>query len=285
MAIEIVELSESRKVSLAFDTQSADLVFFGYRNIDDTAVRADFLSYIPAIFQGLLFKNLDLSHIGGGCWLGNVRYEPMTAPAVDGQGNASDPPETPEVPGPTDPLGAEYSVTISAVTEHITQSKSTRSRTKRGGGAAADSQKAIGVTADGEVQGCDRIAPHLEWSTTRTLSYITLGYLDTLYQMVGKVNNATFYGFPAGTVLFMGSDISGKDTEKKTVSFKFACQPNETDIEICDGLTVPAKNGWEYLWVSYKNVEDAGTLFMQPSAAYVERIYDTASYTVLGIGS
>ena len=48
---------------------------------------------------------------------------------------------------------------------------------------------------------------------------------------------------------------------------------------------MPSKKGWEYLWVKYAEQEDenAKTLVQQPIAAYVERVYDEASFAPLEI--
>jgi len=86
------------------------------------------------------------------------------------------------------------------------------------------------------------------------------------------------------TQIFLGATGNTKDISKCVVTFKFAYQKNRTSISICDGLIVPAKKGWEYLWVSYKNVEDANKLTQQPDSAYVEQIYHEGNYADIGIG-
>lgn len=283
MAIDVYELYNSRVLNLAFDSQSATLEFFAKGSFDEEDITDAFVAELPGIFHGLLFKNMVVTPLGGGCWLCTTNYEPITATEIDGQGGATTP-DVPTVPGGTDPLGPEYSFDISTVTETVTQSKATRSKTKRGGGVAADNKQAIGVTGDGEVKGCERLSPHLEWSTTRTLGFITLNYLNTLYQTVGRTNFAAFYGFDPGEVLLIGVSGQSSDVAKYKLTYKFACRPNEVNIDICDGLIVPEKKGWDYLWVSYKNVEDANKLFMQPDAAYVELIYYAADYSLLGLG-
>lgn len=282
--IAVYEFYQSRKVNIGFDAQSAELMFVLNGTTDDVLARAAFLAEIPATFFGLQFKNVDIEPVGGLFWKATAQYDSRVTSTADGVGGAS-PGETPAVPGGTDPLSPEFAFDISSVTEKITQSKSTRSKTKRGGGVAPNNEQAIGVTIDGEVEGCDRQSPHMEWSVTRVFGFVTLNYFQSLYALVGTVNNATFYGFPAGTLLFIGASLNVRDTEKVTMVYRFAARPNRTDIPICDGLTVPAKDGWEYLWVSYKNVDDANKLFMQPDAAYVERIYDTSNFAGIGIGA
>jgi len=44
------------------------------------------------------------------------------------------------------------------------------------------------------------------------------------------------------------------------------------------------KKGWEYLWVRYGDVEDQKVLIKQPESVYIERVYDSANFALLGIG-
>lgn len=285
MDIEVYEFYQSRKVNVGWKGQSAELMFVLNGTSEDHLARAAFLSVFPASFFGLLFEDADIEPVGGLFWKATARYNSTTTQSADGQGGA-EPGTAPPVPSGTDPVSPEYSFDISTVTEKITQSKQTISKTRRGGLLPApDNQKAIGVTLDGNVEGCDRMSPHMEWSVTRVFGFVTLNYFQSLYALVGTTNNATFYGFPAGTLLFIGASLQVRDGTRPTMSYKFAARPNQTDIEICTDLVVPVKKGWEYLWVSYKNVDDAGKLFMQPDAAYVERIYDPSNFALLGIGA
>jgi hypothetical protein len=282
MAFEVFQLSPVEE-HIGHDSQSAELHFFGRGSFDQDIARAAFFAFVPAIYEGLLLKNLDNVHVGGGCWTADVSYEPF--PSLEQSGQDGTPPTSqPPTPSTTDALGPEYSIDISVVQEHITQSKQTISKTKLGAGVAADNKQAIGITRDGEVKGCDRQSPHLEWSTTRVLAFLTFGYINTLYKTVGKTNNAMFFNFAIGEVLMIGVSAQSRDVSKYSVTYKFACQPNELNIQICPGLIVPAKKGFEYLWVSYRDVIDANQLTMTPEAAYVERIYDSADYSLLGIG-
>ena len=288
MSFVVYEFYNSRKVNIGFEKQSATLEFVGKGSTDDVEARAGFLSVIPLTFFNLLFQDVDIDCIGGDFWRATAKYDSLVTEALPGQ-DGSDPTTSPTPPPPAPasniPLGPEYSFDISAVQEHITQSKETISKTGRGGANAPDNKRAIGITLDGEVQGCDRLSPHMEWSTTRIFGFVTMGYIQSLYRLVGKMNDDTFYGFQRGECLFTGASLQGKQNENVTVSLKFAAQPTELDIVICDGLTVPFKHGWDYLWVSYKNVNDAGQLTQQPNAAYVERIYDYADFRLIGIGS
>lgn len=285
MAIDAYELYNSRKVNVGFDKQSAELSFFCRGTTDDVLARAAIIAITPLLFFGLEFRDLDIDPLGGGCWLGLAKYDSRVPTSNPGQGGASPPPPSPPAPGPTDPLGSGFAFDISVFTENIKLAKQTISRTKRGGGVAPDTKNLIGVTADGEVKGCDRLSPKFEWSVTRKFGFVTLDYYKNLVHMVGTTNLDPWYGFEAGEHLCIGASGSGKDTANIEVTLKFATQLNETDIVICDGLTVPFKGGWHYLDVAYLNQPSGAALTMQPEYAYVFRIYGAADYTIFSIGS
>lgn len=293
MAITVYEMFDSRKVDLQYDSQSAVLEFFLKGTTEEEDARIAFLDYIPTTFVTLVLDNVQTSCIGGDFWRATANYRPIATAIVDGGlGDPGDPPPAQGDPGgvpsysATDALGPEFAFDISGVQEHITQSWATFIRAKRGGGAAPDNKNAIGVTADGEIAGCDKLSPHFEYSMTVTVGFVTLTYLGTIYNLVGTTNAATFHGFGAGQVLLTGVSGQSKDTNKYSLTFKFAVRPNETDIDICgDGtLVIPLKYGWQYLWVSYKDVVDSGVLFKQPDAAYVEDIYKDGDFSLLKIG-
>lgn len=287
MATTVYELYDSRSFSIGKETVEGRLKVICHGTADDEVAKTAVLAYAPTTYPGvpdLVRGDIDIRTIGGLLWYAEIPYIPDSAPlypAVGGVGPGPDPPTAPTL---NQPLGADFSFDLSAQTEHITQSKETISKTKRGGGVAPDNKRAIGLTSDGEVKGCDRLKAYLEFSVTRTFESITMDYIRMLSELVTTVNNSTFYGYAAGTVIFLGASGNTKDTRKCVVTFKFAYQKNETLIEITDGMTVPAKKGWEYLWVSYKNVEDANKLIQQPDSAYVEKIYDTTNYAIIGIG-
>jgi len=284
MSFDVIEFYQSRKVNIAWDKQDADLMFIGYGSDDDAIARAGFLAVIPNLFFGLLLQNVSIEPLGGLMWKADAKYDSIVTAVNPGQGATPESTPPPAPPG-TQPLGADYSFDISVVSEHITQSKQTIDRAGPNFGFAPNNEQAIGITQDGEVTGVDRMSPHFEWSLTRTFGYITLDYLNLLYTLTGKVNNDIFYGYPKGDVLFMGASMQAKGTENATVSYKFACQPTVLNINLRPGLVVPKKEGWQYLWVSYKNVNDVGQLTQQPFYYYVEKIYDYADFSLIGIGA
>jgi len=106
------------------------------------------------------------------------------------------------------------------------------------------------------------------------------------FALTGKVNNASWKGFAAGEVLFLGVSGSKRGEDDWEITFRFAASPNRTNIQI-GNITVASKKGWEYLWVRYADVEDGGsnTLVKQPVAVYVEKVYEEGDFSALGIGT
>ena len=177
-----------------------------------------------------------------------------------------------------------FSFDTTGGTQHITQSKQTISRTAVSE-AAPDFKGAIGVTSNG-VEGVDITVPVYVFTYTYYLApeRVTQSFRLQIFALTGKVNSGGFRGFAAGEVLFLGATGSIRRGEKWEITFRFAASQNRTSIKVGD-ITVPAKKGWEYLWVKYAEHEDenAKTLVQQPVAAYVERVYDEASFAPLEI--
>lgn len=294
MAFDVYELYNSRKVKADATTglvTDAHLEFIGIGETDDAAARTGFYAALPSSFLGLqpTENGVSVDCVGGPVWMCTAEYSSSstTADALDGQGGSETSPPPPPAPSPTDPIGNEYSFDISGVTEKITQSKETV-YTAGKGDVAPDTKRAIGVTADGQVEGCERISPKFELSISKTFGYITLGYIGTLMRMVGTTNASTFYGFSAGEVLLMGASggpENNQSTSKAKVTFKFGIAPNLTGVTVSDDIASVNKKGWEYLWVAYGNSMSSGKMTQQPSAVYVERIYDSSNFDNLGIGS
>lgn len=297
MAAQIHELFTSRHSDASRDAQSFTLEFF-LRDVpedsenEDTNARALVIATAPLSFYGLLLDNIQMTPLGGGCWTSSVNYSsyvPVQNPEA-GVNPAPSPPvpaPPPPPPAPTafEPLPSGFSFDITGVDEKRTQSIRTRSKTKAGGGAAADNKGAIGVTVDGEVEGCQTLMPKFEWSVTRTFAYVTPTYLQVLNSLVGTLNAAVFYTWPIDSTLFIGASGSVQNNGPVNITFKFQTGRHEPALEIADNLTVPLKKAHDYLWVSYKNSPDANKLMMIPDAAYVEVVYLSDDFSQLKIGT
>lgn len=288
MPVEIWELWNSRDSNQGWTTQSAVIECFIRGTDDDATARAAALAFLPLSFYGLWFKDVQVTPLGGVCWTVSANYDSQVTESFPGQSGPSPPPPPPPAPGPTDPLPPGFSMSVSSVQEKIYQSIITVSETRADGPTFPfTNNKAIGITPDGEVEGVDANRPVMEWSRTVTFPFIGRGFLNIIYNLVGTINDDVFYGFAAFEVLLVGVDANVKGTAGTEVTFKFQSSPNQEDIVISPDITVPFKGGHDYLWVSYEpkldNVNKVKTMI--PVAAYVETIYYSGDFTLLGIGA
>ena len=184
-----------------------------------------------------------------------------------------------------------FSFDTTGGTQHITQSRKTISNTKPGGGAGPANFGAIGVSESNgtvNVEGLDITVPVYSWTETHVLPAETVNKTN-IRNCTGKVNNNTFRAFTAGEVLFLGASGTFKEGNWE-ITFKFAAAANAVNIPIGGNpaaplITVPAKKGWEYLWVRYQDDVDAGAIVKKPIAAYVEQVYEDGDFSTIGIGA
>lgn len=172
---------------------------------------------------------------------------------------------------------------IGAVSQHITQSLSTRGNYVASG-TAPNYKGAINVSEDG-VLGVDVFAREHRFSRSRYFASITAAYEALLADLAFTTNAATFEGFAIGEVLFLGAHGTQRGDSDWELIYEFGRIPNSSqitvgDITIGNGSAV-VKYGWDYLWCRYERVEDAtaGQLVMRPSSAHIEQVYASSSWT------
>lgn len=182
------------------------------------------------------------------------------------------------------PSAAEDQGTLSFETVGSTQRITQSLETVASAGAVA-TKLAGAIGYDGEnVQGVDIVTPQLTFSVSIEMEDADKPSLSTLYQATGTVNNATWRGFAAGEVLFLGVRGTRKlYGDVWDLTFDFSAIPNETGIVIGD-LAPVDKKGHEYLWVQYGAAVDANLLVQTPIAVYVEKVYKESNFDLLGLG-
>lgn len=243
---------------------------------DSASVEALAFENNPLVFEGLFRLSVVCDPICADTWAVEVEY---------GIGSASG--FTPD----------NYSFKITAQTVHITQSLQTVHRRKPGDplaqGTAPDLKGAIGVTDD-EVKGCDIFVPSMQWSKSVQRATVTHEYLRTLRKLVGTTNDAEFYGYQTGTLLYLGCEPSttqatlpdGSPVTVWNLTHTFMEEPDIV-LETIGNILIPRKKGHDYLWFSYGKTVPAGTnrMIQPPEAAYVERVYEPANYEEIEIGT
>jgi hypothetical protein len=199
-----------------------------------------------------------------------------------------------------DPVKRARSFDTGGATQHITQA------IPIGGGNSLDFERrfpdtatnmsgAIGMDGD-SVQGVDIVVPQLNWNESYDVpwQYVTTAYIKKLSSLTGTVNNATFRGFDAGEVLFLGASGSQQwDSDKGdgpwNLSYKFVAAANQGSDKTYPAITIGSisgieKDGHDYLWVRYEDDVTNNSLIKKPKAVYVDKVYGRANFNDLGIG-
>lgn len=124
-----------------------------------------------------------------------------------------------------------------------------------------------------------------------TLSYVANDSIITgSYQLIveglcGCVNSTSFRGRAAGSVMLVRASGGRDRSGKWSIEFGFGYIANSTSIPVGDEMTIPSKDGFDYLWAYYGSTkdDDAKSVVKRPAAAYVERIYPRADLNELNL--
>ncbi|MDI1345271.1 MAG: hypothetical protein PSV22_14385 [Pseudolabrys sp.] len=243
---------------------------------DETAAETALLAGSPGTYTGLIRKSWSIDELGSNNWEATVTY----SKAGPLQSQTKDPPETGY---------SEFAFDLKGGTQHIQQSIATASYAAAG--VVPDFKFAIGISRNGNsisVDGCDVVVPEFAYSETHYISAasVTNAYVQALKSLTGKTNDSPFKGFAIGEVLFLGASGSQRGSSDWRIDFSFKISENVTGKTIGD-ITGIDKPGHAYLWVLSEDVEDtaAKTLVRRPSAVYVEQVYESADFSLLGIGT
>ena len=270
MSATATELAESREITTGRNP-SAELTYF----VQGATAEADALSAVsaaaPSIFQGLVRQSVSVAPIGDpsedGNWRGTARY---------GSANFTAPRETGE---------SVYAYDTGGGSRNLKTSLSTTSYPT---GAAPNHGGLINVR-DGEVAGVDAVVPVFNFQETHYLSNVAAGstFRTAVYNLTGKVNNATFKGLSAGECLFLGASgtVRGND-EDWEITLRFAASPNRSGLTIA-GISGISVGGWQYVWVETKREEQTISgetrLVDVGQFVHVETIYDSGDFSPLDI--
>jgi hypothetical protein len=158
-------------------------------------------------------------------------------------------------------------------------------------------QRAIGVSKKKhgyDVKGVDVVVPKLELTATTSFApnVVTIEWIKAVSEMTGKTNDAVWYTFPEGELLFMGARIKAKYREKTTVTFTFSASETMTaadqifigGINGAQGFGPIEKTGHAHMWIYFIQEEEANMVLMKPKQVNVEMIYQEADFLELGIG-
>lgn len=279
MALTWIEDGDSRQATIvrkgrkAASSYQKSYKIFG--TADDTEVHTEVSAAImttgrywqyPGIpGMQLMAESYSVSYLGDNAWQVTISY--TKDGAEDG----------------TSPLKRARSFDTTGGTQHITQAES---ETIFGGGPSFGN--AIAVDDNG-VNGVDIVVPQLQWTETYDVpnAYVTDTYIKAVATQTGRTNNASFRGFDAGEVLFIGCSGSQEWDDEKgrgpwSLSYRFVASPNVTGQPV--GTLSVNKKGHEYLWVRYESASESNQLIKKPKYAYVNKVYKDGNFSALGIG-
>jgi hypothetical protein len=230
------------------------------RAIDDTLPPEIPLGIFTLKLQGYRFN-----HLGNGVWHIEARYSRR------------------------DFFDPEFRINTVGGTTHITASRETIERfAVDPAEEPPDYKGAIGV--DGKtVHGCDIHTGVFEWEEAHIIpaARVTRDWLKAVKKLCTppKTNDAPFRIFDTGEVLFLGIQGAIRGADYYQFTFRFAESDNQDEVPIGDTGATIAKQGWEYMWIQFRDVrdDDAKTIVRRPRFAYIERVYDEGDFSVLGL--
>lgn len=292
MALTWIEDGDSRQATIvrrgkkATSSYTKSYKVFG--TADDTVLHAEINAQIssggygwqyPGVSDAQLWvEQYSVAYLGDNAWQVTINYEKAGAE-----------------PSTSDPIKRARSFDTTGGTQHITQACSVGSGgtldfEKRFPSGATNMSGAIGVDSNG-VNGVDIVVPQLQWQESYDVpnAYVTAAYVRGVAGITGTTNNASFRGFDAGEVLFLGCSGSQEWDDQKgrgpwSLSYRFVASKNVTGQTI-GSITGIEKNGHEYLWVRYEDAVSGSTLLKQPKAVYVSKVYKDSDFSALGLGT
>lgn len=126
---------------------------------------------------------------------------------------------------------------------------------------------------------------------TFTLAYypvnatVSGSYQTTIEGICGTVNNATYKGRSAGSLMLVRATGGVRTGDDWSIEFGFGYVANQTNIPVGDDIVVTAKDGLDLLCPFYNDKIDAGSLIKSPFQATVERVWYRSNFSGLALPS
>ncbi len=162
------------------------------------------------------------------------------------------------------------------------------------------------LATEEEIKGTDVYERDFKFQITQYFNprRLTYKYARLLYRLTGTTNAGVWFGFPIGSVLFLGASADGDLIQNVPVTFEFAVRPNfkfittatvlsdpneNTPANMYDQLSDPAFaatnvfSGWCFVDYRYLPIPDANakSKFMTPSFRFIHQLYEPADFNKL----
>lgn len=261
---------EKRYVVFGVDLTSGD---------DETDIIGAVKDAAPATFDGMARRSIQVEQLSNDIWTATVEYSPS------------------ELLPPPEFSGYLTSFSTTGQTENVQLALSQTKTSLVTSLAAPDFGNNINVDGDNTPQGVDIVVPKFEWSETHYIANSVIpgsgnAWLALIHNATGKTNLATFRGFAAGAVLFMGANGAKRpEQDDWEVTFSFVASPGVTltlprydQAGAADGTVNVTKGGHEYVWFYNRRREDetAAATVTRAEAVYVATVYGSIAFTGAG---
>lgn len=258
---------EKRYVVFDVDLTSGD---------DETDIVAAVQGQAPTTFDGMALRSIQVEQVANDIWTGTVEYTPS------------------ELLPPPEFSGYLTTFSTTGQTENVQVALTQGSHSLINGETAPDFGESINVDGDGIPRGVDIVVPKFEWSETHYLANSVVpgtnnAWLEAIHNATGTTNNATFRGFAAGSVLFLGaSGAKRPEQDDWEVTFSFVASPG-VNLSLTSynpdgtsyGSVTVAKGGHQYIWFWNRQSQDetANATVTRAAAAYVATVYGTSNFS------
>lgn len=248
-------------------------LFFNVQGVQDEAAalaacRAD-TTNIPTSYNGCLLNSFRVVD-----WMGVKGFEIEAQYRRNyGNGISSDLPDETE----------EFHGSLQGI--HIAFSKGYRVKA-----AGESSETTVGYghqiepTEDGlNAVGCDSFTAVGQLIIRHCFRTLSRSDEMAIEALLNHINDATFRGRAAGTLLFSAFDkteVGGGSNSYIECTYVFSYMPNGTATFKGDSDTLSiTKNGWEYAWAKYEVDEVSSSHNKTVAYACAEKLFDTATFS------
>ncbi len=221
---------------------------------------------VPKSFRNMKFSGARINGFKDDMWNFTAQYNISTESDSDSE--------------KTEPqMSFDLSTGSETIKRSLAQTWKSKNAKETGGyiGWDGKSTEVAGVTV---VTGTMRESYTKHWKPAK----LDTTYRRTLFEQAGRVNGKAFRGWSKGEVLFLGATFSGNASGSDTVAvtYHFAIQQNEAATSI-NGIAVPAKWGWEYVWSIAAIKTAQGVPVVVVDGIYFEQVYKLGDFGRLKI--
>jgi len=276
--------SRDRTLDADGTNSSAELVYVIDGTTSDLTAADSAELLTPYTFRGLVRKDIELSQVAPDRWEATLTYKDPDKKDEDESGDG-DPLETGEGVFSFDTTGATGEIEV------VQKGRETKEIPAGGSpGDYPDMRGVIKVEPD-RIGSAEIVMPalRLTYRTRLPKELATIQWIKDVASITGTTNDSAFYSFEAGELLFLGVQGEQSSRSDPECLFSFSASKNQKNLvyETIDGDVTLDKDGHEFLWFWFGMDEDttAKVVRPQPKAVYVNQVYDSSDFSILGIGT